>query len=266
MTDCINFNLLKDWPVLLKRIGYLIYYIWQKPQRLRLFIRYGLISGVQVQINHEKKLVYVLNPKVGTTTITFYLAGRSEPEIRSAKSHVQKQRLLGITHLVDKKQLSALQAEGYFVFSFVRNPYARIVSFFKNKYVLQEDGLYRSQDFAQNLSLKKVKDFDEVVTKIHSIPDSISDTHFMSQTSVLYQGSDGGFNYDFIGKLESFEEDFRLILDKVEGVVPVWQNKTSANTVAKLHEFISPELEALIYDRFQEDFERFSYPRITYKS
>jgi hypothetical protein len=87
------------------------------------------------------------------------------------------------------------QAEftSYYKFSFVRNPWARLVS------------EYRYRSF---LSHKSFKDF--VMNKLPSPGWDDKYRHIMPQTEMLYDG-DGTLLVDFVGKFERLDQDFEQV-------------------------------------------------------
>jgi len=85
-------------------------------------------------------------------------------------------------HLVrslNKKQLS------YFLFTFVRDPYDRILSCYINKF-LQYKERFIYEDYLMGY-LKENDSFEDFVRKVAVIPDTLSDEHFRSQYSILYK-------------------------------------------------------------------------------
>lgn len=250
----------------LKHFYYFFYYFWQKPKRVITFLKTGRVSNVEFQVNHELKLIYVLNPKVATSTITYFLAGLDKNDVESIKDHSEKQKKLGIEYLNNLEVLADYRNHGYRVFSFVRNPYWRLVSFFKNKYVLQSDGRYKKRAFAMSCGLDEVAGFADMVRRLVEIPDSLADTHFMPQYSILFRKS-YDFSYDFIGRLEQFDEDF-IWLKKLVSVDfterPSQVNKTESKSNEELFHFFDQELEQLVYKRFKDDFDFFGYPRLIF--
>lgn len=239
---------------MLKNIFAFFYYVYKKPSRFFHFIKTGYITGIEIIIDHDKKFVYVLNPKVATSTIVEFLSGvkyRSTPDM----SQKQKKKLRGISYLKGAGQLEDLKSQGYFVFTFVRDPYDRLVSLFKSKYKLRADGKYEKEKFALSYGLDVVDDFEDMVKKICEIPDSLSDTHFMSQAAILY-GQAKGFNYDFIGRLESFDSDFSFIEEKLGDSRAV--NKCNAISI-KNNLTSSDFLKRVIRSRYKNDYFIFSY-------
>lgn len=243
---------------MLKNLLSVLYYSWQRPERMLNYLQTGYVSGIEVVINHEKKCVYVLNPKVATTSIVRFLSNYDPDELEKTTSHKKKRKLKGISYLKGAAQLEQLQREGYFVFSFVRNPYTRVISFFKQKYTLEQGKGYKHRAFALSRGLERVASFEDMVKKMASIPDEVADTHFMSQTAILYEQAKG-VDYDFVGKLETFETDFANVQNAC-GISSV-PGKDNATQNDDWQSYLSVETERLIYERFKSDFIEFGYER-----
>lgn len=243
----------------------LLFYSWQKPKRLVNFFKTGYVSSIEMVVSHEKKMIYVLNPKVATTSIVEYLSGVEDEFVSSKLTQKQIRSLKKISYIKDANQLREFQRNGYFIFSFVRNPYARLISMFKQKYTLQENGKYKKRAFALSRHLEYVDDFEDMVKRISSIPDEFSDTHFMSQSAILY-GQAFDLKYDAIGHLESFDEDFEKVTQSVSGLSgkPQVKNKTSSSGSLDYKEWFSSELSELVYDRFEQDFNKFGYSKLSF--
>jgi hypothetical protein len=135
----------------------------------------------------------------------------------------------------------------YTKFCFIRNPYDRLLSGWKHI----------------NIILNKQTDFS---TYIHQNKYNVSDIEyghtFMSQCTQI-QNIDGSCGVDLIGKFESLEEDFRIILQKIGFTkmlhIPVKQNVSNKNgsdiialerkSIMKLNELCEDDLTAFHYKK-----------------
>jgi chondroitin 4-sulfotransferase 11 len=145
-------------------------------------------------------------------------------------------------------------AERYFKFAFVRNPYSRLVSCYIDKAVSKAayfDGyIFR---------LPRNMTFAEFVTKIVKIPDCLADRHFKSQYSVLYRR--GKLLVDYIGKVENIEQDWMRVAEKFGFEPRVVRENTSTPKDKKrdYRLFYTQELADMVYQRYQNDFELLGY-------
>jgi hypothetical protein len=93
--------------------------------------------------------------------------------------------------------ISRDEFSSYYKFSFVRNPWSRLVS------------EYRYRNF---LSHKSFKDF--VLNKLPSPGMDDKYRHIMPQTDMLYD-ADGTLLVDFVGKFEQLDKDFKQVCDRL---------------------------------------------------
>jgi hypothetical protein len=159
-----------------------------------------------------------------------------------------------------------------FRFSFVRNPYARLLSGWANKFAGRplvpgspevDDYLARRAqiDPALPAGADHTLSFEQFVTFASASAHSRHDPHIISQDDLL---SVPGIALDFIGRMESFNADFGKVLDRLgasddirrEALVPV-------NPSQHRHwsEYYTPALAERIYRAYERDFDRFGYPR-----
>ena len=144
-----------------------------------------------------------------------------------------------------------------FVFTFVRNPLDRIVSLYRNKFLdhqkISQDGFVYENYLGGIIGCDD--DFLTFCRKISKIPDKFADGHFKSQSALVYSNN---HKVDFIGKFESFNSDFELLINKIGLNTPSQSNKT--NSVIPSPE-ITEEIRALVYARYEKDYKNF-YPEI----
>ncbi|NOR19840.1 MAG: hypothetical protein GQ538_07095 [Xanthomonadales bacterium] len=149
----------------------------------------------------------------------------------------------------------------FYKFSFVRNPWARLVS------------EYRYRNF---LSHKSFKDF-----VMHKLPPPGRDDkyrHIMPQTEMLYD-NDGNLLVDFVGRFEQLQEDFDKVCQhlgfedsalshvnssdkKSRELRRKIRNLFYRNDESKLRnytEFYDAECREIVTDMYREDIENFGY-------
>ncbi len=151
----------------------------------------------------------------------------------------------------------------YFVFTFVRNPWSRIVSHFKFRDDIRADNTF--EYFVKNFE----ELFEEWATKnwwgrasehIH-IPSQID---FLRGTHKYSQEIDRTPYIDFIGKVENSQEDFDKVLDLI-GVEPsseydgMWMENQSEYKIDDYRTMYTPELREYIAMKYSEDISRFNY-------
>jgi len=228
--------------------------------RSRNILFYGKYIPTEYFVNQEKKLVYLPIPKVACTAIKLSLYGE---ELNNKEDH---QNYMNIHSQLSDKQNYRLSSEEkkYFKFAFVRDPFARLVSCYKDKVIKpqQHNGRYYfdtgyNKKLIQSLygnSFKVDMSFAEFVKLVVKIPDLLADGHFMSQTAFLYR-----FNKripDYIGKLESIENDWDILAEKFDLPVLIVKNKTKS---VELSEYYTDEIFDLVRQRYINDINNFKY-------
>jgi hypothetical protein len=157
-------------------------------------------------------------------------------------------------------------------FSFVRNPYDRLVSAWSDKFQdkplgggddITEAYLQRRQ--ALDLALPKNADqtlsFADFVHFVAATADDPIDMHWQPQDDLLDLP---GVSFDFIGRLETFGQDFVRVIDHVGGdqalakAVEVHFNKSRRRD---WRDYYTGTLADEVYRTYERDFDRLAYPR-----
>ena len=139
----------------------------------------------------------------------------------------------------------------YFKFAIVRNPWPRMLSCYMNKIV--EKVHTESRDsirFTLNIQKPSFKEFLKIVTT----EDNISkDLHWATfhDTAPLNE-------LDFIGKLESLQEDFDVICDKIGIPRQELPHKNKSNH-KHYTEYYDDEARQIVAEKYAKDIEYFGY-------
>ncbi len=145
-------------------------------------------------------------------------------------------------------------AEGFdgYRFSMVRHPLTRMISCYREKTQLRlSPSLARFGLFFKGMSFR---DFLEAVARI---PDADADAHFASQASRLEScNARGKLRVDFVGKLETLDEDWLKIVAKT-GLLALHHRNPSPSDA--LYPEPDPVLEQIVRRRFARDYELFGY-------
>lgn len=206
---------------------------------------------MEYTVSHQAQLVYVLNAKAACSSIKRVLA--SKEQLLAANESVDvhsDQRLLSMMH----RQVPE-SAAGYFGFTFVRNPYQRLVSAYLNKFkhadVTQTNFLYRNY-LGGYFSLQD--DFATYVRKVVLIPDVFAERHFVRQSYWLYEKN--SHKLSFVGRMEVMNEQFAELAERFGLEHLPHHNKTESYD---WRSFYTDELKALVAKHYHEDFSRFGY-------
>lgn len=174
----------------------------------------------------EKKFVWFRVAKTGTRTTYNLLL-----------NHIND-----LTHLSHGTKFHPNKFRNYFKFSFVRNPWARIVSCYVNK--------------SQNHFRYKEcwgKDFDFFVDFIERQDLRTADRHIRLQTELIPVNE-----LDFIGRLENFAEDLKYVTSVIgiKDYVLEHRNKSSHK---HYREYYTPRTRKIIARKYKKDIETFGY-------
>jgi hypothetical protein len=220
------------------------------------------------------KLLYVVIPKAASTRIRQTLARVAGRRTRSLKpSRFSKYRGPYGPRSMTKSAFYRLATSAETLrFSFVRNPYARAVSCWADKFhgkpLVPGDPLIDAylairRNLAANLPVgpDRSLSFPEFVSFAAAVAQDRCDIHLQTQDDIL---SMPGIKLDHIGKVESFAKDFIPVLDHVraddavrrEALVPINESRHD-----RWPAYYTPALADRIYRACERDFDRFGYPR-----
>lgn len=221
--------------------------IYEFNPRFTRFCRFGTIAPATYVINHEKKLIYVRMCKVANSSIK----GAMCEEIDEYHDLHRK---------VPGSEVLTKEEKEYFKFSFVRNPYERLVSCYVNKYVTpkkkfagQKQELYMDKYLFGYI--RNPKDFSEFVKKVCKIPPRLEEQHFQQQYHLLYDRH-GNCLVDYVGNYENIQEDFECIRQKFNlKPLPHYNKSEKGNWM----DYYTLETAELVYKKYKKDFETFGY-------
>ncbi len=200
----------------------------------------------------KKKAIYLIVSKSACTSIETNLK-ETVMKDEGSKFNLKKfSKEYYDPHYYNKRK-KIIQKSNFYKFTFVRNPFRRVVSCFTDK-VKQGFYTYTENYFFLNYAPLAIdnKSFQYFLKKIKKIPDSIADHHFKSQYSILfYQGQP---LYDYVGKIEDFPESFEYIRKKFNLEKLGHHNPSPKTIKKKWQDFYDEKTANLVYKRYQKDF------------
>ena len=146
----------------------------------------------------------------------------------------------------------------HFCFSFVRNPFDRLVSAYNNKILeldevpapMQAMGLWRDMPFAQFLE------------RVNSTPDQEIDIHLLPQTSILC--IDEQIIPGFIGRIEHMNQDWKALQQQLQreglpslGDLPQKNRRRAEDRTDVSQYFHDSRLKNLVLQRYEQDLKVF---------
>jgi len=183
------------------------------------------------------KAIYFYIPKVASTTLLTSFSqiayGRQIP-IRQMPTVKENQ--------MDKRY------KDYYKFSFVRNPFDRIVSCFQDKVL--KGGL----DFGSD-----VKSFGDFASKVCLIPDQDSNMHFKSQHRFLTGGHNDALWTDYIGRFENLDRDYQSVCAHIGVKNPPSLKRRNVSVRNNYKNYYDEKTYNLIKKRYLKDLTLFGY-------
>ena len=194
---------------------------------LPFFERYG------ITVCHEKKFIWYRVAKVATRTI-YDVFDKADLEL--------------INKRVSFYSNPASRCPDYFKFAFVRNPWDRLVSCWKDKVVS-----YNYFGFSDS-ERSKMKSFENFVAFLGGVDIERCDLHLRSQSKLVDVD-----NLDYIGRFESFTSDLHALVEKLElGEVKIRRLNASDNR-KNYRKYYDEALRQKVASIYREDIEIFSY-------
>ncbi|MGF1523654.1 MAG: sulfotransferase family protein [Leptolyngbyaceae cyanobacterium] len=211
----------------------------------------------------EFRTIYIPIPKVACTSLkkAFGMAiGLDLSPVESGAKSI---------HQIDFPCIHVSEVEkfkNYKKIAFVRNPWDRLVSCYRDK--VRENKQYTGRQeklFIDGVHRGLVKygtfragmSFDEFAQAVSQIPDEDANPHFRSQFSFLTNKNDSIFT-DFTGKFESLNEDFNRIFEQLN-IPDITLPHANKSRRAKYIEYYNDDLKELVKKRYSRDIEAFNY-------
>ena len=206
-------------------------------------------------------LLYGRVPKVANSSIKacLYRLLTTSPEkgLRTTSDAFWSKGTHGETSMVDNH--SARMCRGtHFSFSFVRNPFDRLVSAYNNK-ILELDDVPGPM---QAMGLKHGMAFSAFLECIATMSDADLDVHLLPQSNILCL--DGQLIPSFIGRLETMESDWQQLQRRLRqerlptlGNLPEKNRRRSDDHSDIVRYFKDVGLIQLVADRYSNDLKLF---------
>ena len=226
-------------------------------------------------VSDKHRFVYFVTPKVACTSIKAALTDLfdldSAPYRFTLPNGTPSMRVHKLfdesDYQIHKNQLLAGLSKGeyrdYFKFTFVRNPWDRLVSLYFNKVDSSRKAL-RSDLNPRGIEGRFYPGmpFSEYIEAICRTPDKEANPHFRSQHLVICrQKGKKRIIADFVGRFENLEEDFSRVARQIGAPSLELQHRAKSHRrqAKSLSEFYDVKLRDMVAERFREDIEVFGY-------
>jgi len=208
----------------------------------------------------NQKAIYIHIPKVACSTMKSICANILNIDLPTDGDFSEE------IHLVDfpcaKKYQIYRAYRSYFTFAFVRNPWDRLVSCYKDKINYPKGHVYERYEntFIKYLKgINKYKgdmQFEDFVETICSIPDRIAEGHFRSQYLYLTDEK-GSILPNFVGRFENLSDDYMKIKRKLKIDSDLPHIRSGKRTGYK--DYYTENTKKLVRERYAKDIELFGY-------
>jgi hypothetical protein len=218
-----------------------------------------------INISLKYNYLYFETPKAGCTTIKATLQKMELERTGGSCGHPSCVHDRNFSPLLRPSQISRfsefVRQPGLFKFCFVRNPYTRLLSAYLEKMLTNK----RPKRIVLHALGRNPADldvdvsFDEFIDVVCGQKVRDMNTHWMVQYYLTCQDL---IKYDFVGKIENFDQDFDFVLSKLsENYRQYISKEVSHATNAGMHleTYYSSELSKKVQEKYKKDFEYFGY-------
>jgi len=196
-------------------------------------------------VSKNRKLVFIHIQKTGGITVSMLL-----------KEHIPDIYQVGGRHQFASRGIQKVKNwDEYFKFTFVRNPWSRLVSWYSMVTKFRRPGNELWQYVRDNSS-----NFEEFIyncTGEVEIKEGVHHSFAYNQLDYVTD-EDGNLLVDFIGRLENFEEDVREAFSRI-GIKLETVPRTNRSRHKHYSRFYTPETARIVRERFKRDIEYFGY-------
>ncbi|MCI5073750.1 sulfotransferase family 2 domain-containing protein [Oricola sp.] len=196
----------------------------------------NLLGRYSLTVCSSPRLVWFRNAKVGTRTLYHLLKDAS---VSFEIEHEFKVPF-------DPEQYGA-----YFKFAFVRNPWDRFVSGWKNKINPRKVGFMK-------LSAEQIDTFQDIgkfAEHLATLDPQTCNSHFRSQSALIEPDA-----VDYLGRFESFEADVRAIFGRLHLTLPdTFPHRNRSKREGSYQDYFTPRVRDLIGQFYRDDIKRFGY-------
>jgi hypothetical protein len=204
-----------------------------------------------VRISDSRRVVFVHVPKTGGISIEHVL-----DQIEDSHDPQPTQRHIDLTAILRRHK----RARDYWTFGFVRNPWARMVSWWSmihDARDLAAQGDAESQRLlAAHGMWRAVLEYRDFATFIDRGP---REWKRMGKTQVSWLTTPRGRRVDFVGRTETFTDDLRAVAARLGLPPPVAEPRHNASVHGHYRDYYTPQTRHQVAHVFRADIRAFGY-------
>lgn len=207
----------------------------------------------------DYKAIYIPIPKVACSTLKRICADLLAMPL---PTHDLAEEIHLLHFPCVKKYKIKDEYNDYFKFSFVRNPWSRLVSCYNDKINYNKGHVYEKYENPFIEYLKKMKlfskdmSFERFVEVICDVPDESAEAHFRSQ-HLFITDECGNILVDFIGRFEQLDSGFGFISEKLKVKIDLPHIRQGKSRSYK--DYYTEKTARLVERRYERDIEMFGY-------
>lgn len=207
--------------------------------------------------DNVRRLAYLTIPKSACTSCKAFILSCTNPELhRKVIEGTLNQAYVHSRHVAELLAPSDTDLERYFTFTFVRNPYDRLLSFYRTK--VRDNWDTSIAPTLKRLGIRPKMPFDELVARITDADPLDLDRHLIPQHMIAVQ--DNAPIVDFLGKVEKISSHFEFIRKVAHTDRPLAHLHNSGRAALSRHDFFNKRVQTKLWDYYKTDFEFFNYP------
>lgn len=191
------------------------------------------IGCYNLTISHERKFMWYRVAKVGTRTILGHL--------EDSGVRLDVEEASWVYYPVNS-------VGDYFKFAFVRNPWDRLASCWRDK-VINHDGLE-----LDGIEREQLKSFESFVNYVSGLNIDECDRHLRSQSALIDLNM-----IDYLGRMETFEEDAGYIFRRLGLPEKEMEKKNVSAGKENYREYYNDQLLELVAQVYRKDIQIFGY-------
>ncbi|MBS9402918.1 sulfotransferase family 2 domain-containing protein [Halomonas sp. TRM85114] len=203
--------------------------------------------------------------KAANSTVKYFLYAEESRGTRLKYDNVHDRRA---SPLISPFQLSedclnnVLTSDKFFKFTFVRNPYSRLLSCYLDRIVPKKSTPYKELVRYLGKEIGYDVHFAEFIEAICEQSNFEQNNHWRLQYADAMCGL---INYTFIGKQETFNVDMLKIWKNIypKSKIPDFGSKnmspSKTGSTDKVSQYWTKPLKSLVSERFEKDFHYFGY-------
>ena len=238
------------------------------------------IANYICNISTKYNYLYVNNAKVASTSILKMLQHCEDSdaaELMSTPHDRPNSPLVKLTSLDHREQHRYLFGEDVKRFTFVRNPFSRILSAYLSKIARPLSGykydsnrpnvvppkaeiisLYTGKDISESTDFSIEIDFQTFVEIICEQDSFDMDPHWKPQFDLLMADK---IEYSYIGRFENISKDITELMShiNISNYKAAGYSKNRTDSQSQLEKFYTSDIVQLVADKYQIDFERYGY-------